>query len=173
MITIRPLAADDSSELAALMQRNREFLAPWEPTRDADYFTEKAVTATVGVLLDLRRTGVTMPFVIEEDGVLVGRTTLNNIVRGPFQSASIGYWVDGARGGRGIASAACALIVEHAFGELGLHRVEAGTLVHNLRSQRVLARNGFEQFGFAPRYLQIAGEWRDHLLFQRISDLEG
>jgi ribosomal-protein-alanine N-acetyltransferase len=170
MITLRPLTADDAGELTAVMLRNREFLAPWEPVRPPDYFTEAAVAATITQLLEARRGGLTVPFVIEEDGELAGRTTLNNIVRGPFQSASVGYWVDGERGGRGIASAACALIVEYAFGEFGLHRLEAGTLLNNVRSQRVLTSNGFEQYGMAPRYLQIAGEWQDHLLFQRIND---
>ncbi|RNL75460.1 N-acetyltransferase [Nocardioides marmorisolisilvae] len=159
----------DVPELTDLMQANREFLEPWEPVRPPEYFTEPAVRAVTAGLVDARNAGLTMPFVIDDDGSIAGRTTLNNIVRGPFQSASIGYWVDGARGGRGIASEACRLIVEYAFGEFGLHRVEAGTLVDNLRSQKVLANNGFEQFGMAPRYLQIAGQWQDHLLFQRIN----
>ncbi|MFL6158612.1 MAG: GNAT family N-acetyltransferase [Marmoricola sp.] len=170
MITLRPLTADDAGELSAVMRRNQEFLAPWEPTRPTGYFTETSVAATIRSLLEMQRAGSTVPFVIDEDGELAGRATLNNLVRGPFQSASVGYWVDGARGGRGIASAACGLIVEHAFGELGLHRVEAGTLLDNVRSQKVLVNNGFEQFGMAPRYLQIAGTWQDHLLFQRIND---
>lgn len=170
MTALRPLTSDDTAELTAVMRRNREFLARWEPVRDDDYFTEKAVAASIETLLAARDAGLTVPFVIDEDGELAGRITLNNIVRGPFQSASIGYWVDGARGGRGIASAACGLVVDHAFGALGLHRVEAGTLVDNVRSQRVLTKNGFEQFGLAPRYLQIAGRWQDHLLFQRIND---
>jgi len=170
MITLRPLTADDAGELSAVMRRNQEFLAPWEPARPPGYFTETSVAATIGTLLDMQRAGTTVPFVIDEDGALVGRTTLNNVVRGPFQSASVGYWVDGARGGRGIASTACGLIVQHAFGELGLHRLEAGTLLDNVRSQKVLVNNGFQQFGMAPRYLQIAGTWQDHLLFQRIND---
>jgi len=57
-------------------------------------------------------------------------------------------------------------MVRLAFGELGLHRVEAGTLRHNVRSQRVLERNGFVQFGVAPAYLNIAGAWQDHILYQ-------
>ncbi|MGH3421007.1 MAG: GNAT family N-acetyltransferase, partial [Streptosporangiaceae bacterium] len=53
-----------------------------------------------------------------------------------------------------------------AFDDLDLHRVEAGTLTHNIGSQKVLQRNGFERFGLAPSYLRIAGEWQDHILFQ-------
>ena len=57
-----------------------------------------------------------------------------------------------------------------AFGELGLHRVQAATLPHNAASQRVLTNNGFALIGVAPRYLRIAGRWQDHLLFQRLAD---
>ena len=60
-----------------------------------------------------------------------------------------------------------------AFGELGLHRIQAGTLLHNTGSQRVLERNGFQRFGVAPQYLRIAGQWQDHALYQLISDLGG
>jgi len=57
-----------------------------------------------------------------------------------------------------------------AFGELGLHRLEAGTLIDNLASQRVLEKNGFEAIGLARGYLHIGGEWRDHMLFQLLAD---
>ena len=52
--------------------------------------------------------------------------------------------------------------------DLGLHRLEAGTLAHNTGSQRVLLKCGFTEIGLAPGYLKIAGEWQDHLLFQRL-----
>ncbi len=60
-------------------------------------------------------------------------------------------------------------MIDIAFGELGLHRLQAGTLVHNTGSQKVLERNGFERIGLARAYLKIAGRWQDHILFQRIS----
>ena len=62
------------------------------------------------------------------------------------------------------------LAVEAAFQEHGLHRLEAGTLLDNAGSQTVLRRNGFQEIGIAPRYLFIAGDWRDHLLFQRLAE---
>jgi ribosomal-protein-alanine N-acetyltransferase len=92
---------------------------------------------------------------------------LNNVVRGVLQSASLGYWVDARHQGRGLATGA----VEQACTEahrLGLHRVEAGTLLHNRASQRVLERCGFEIYGTSASYLFIAGAWQDHRLYQRI-----
>ncbi len=108
--------------------------------------------------------------VILEDGEIAGRVNLNNVVRGPFQSGSLGYWVDGNRTGRGIATAAVRAFIPIIFGREGLHRIEAGTLPHNHASQRVLARNGFQRFGVAPRYLNIAGEWQDHILHQLLAE---
>jgi ribosomal-protein-alanine N-acetyltransferase len=92
------------------------------------------------------------------------------VIRGPLQSANVGYWVDHARNGRGLATAAVADAVAFAFEDAGLHRVEAGTLLDNVASQRVLEKNGFERIGVARRYLLIAGDWRDHVLFQRTRD---
>ena len=60
-------------------------------------------------------------------------------------------------------------MVSIAFGKLGLHRVQAGTQPENLASQRVLIKNSFRQYGYAPEYLKLAGEWRDELLFQRVA----
>jgi ribosomal-protein-alanine N-acetyltransferase len=99
--------------------------------------------------------------------MVVGRINLTNIVRGVLASGSLGYWVDHAHLRRGLASA----LVDHACTralEMGLHRVDASTLLHNVASQRVLLDNGFEQYGMAPKYLFIAGEWQDHNLYQRI-----
>jgi [ribosomal protein S5]-alanine N-acetyltransferase len=75
-----------------------------------------------------------------------------------------------AANGRGVATEAVRQMVGYAFGDLGLHRLEAGTLPQNAGSQRVLQRNGFERIGVARSYLHIAGAWRDHILFQRVSD---
>jgi [ribosomal protein S5]-alanine N-acetyltransferase len=96
--------------------------------------------------------------------------SLTNLVYGPLCSANVGYWVDERQNGKGLATRAVAAIVGVAFAELDLHRVEAGTLVENVASQRVLEKNGFERIGIAHRYLKIAGEWRDHVLYQRTAD---
>ena len=85
--------------------------------------------------------------ILDDSGRVVGRITLYEIIRGPFQSGSLGYWVSAKDNGRGLATAAVRDILRLAFDELRLHRVQAGTLLHNVRSQRVLERNGFVRFG--------------------------
>ncbi|MBB2942129.1 ribosomal-protein-alanine N-acetyltransferase [Actinoplanes lutulentus] len=164
---IRPVTIEDAGALAGLLTVNRAYLAPWDPIRDESYYTE---AGQLKIISDTLRAGNTYPYVIVEDGKIVGRVNLNNVVRGPFLSASLGYWVGESTAGRGVATAAVTAAVKKAFTEHGLHRVEAGTLTHNVRSQRVLERNGFTRFGVAPRYLKIAGEWQDHILFQRLNE---
>jgi ribosomal-protein-alanine N-acetyltransferase len=161
---------DDAPALAELLEINGEFLAPWEPVRSEDYFTADGQRAVIQDVLEQYGRGAALPHVITGDGgEVVGRITLNGIVRGAFQSCSVGYWVAEASNGRGFASRALDEIVRIAFGELGLHRVQAETLLDNVRSQRILERNGFVRYGLAPSYLKIAGRWQDFILFQRIN----
>ena len=169
-VTTRLISVADAPELAALLNANREFLAPWEPERADSYYTADGQRQVVEDVLRQFDQGSSVPHVIVEAGRIVGRITVNTIVRGPFQSGSLGYFVDAGCNGRGVATAAVGHIVRLAFGDLGLHRLEAGTLLHNTGSQRVLERNGFRRYGLAPRYLKIAGDWRDHALYQLVSE---
>jgi [ribosomal protein S5]-alanine N-acetyltransferase len=171
----RLLAREDAAELAAVLAANRTFMAPWEPVRDDRYFTADGQRDVIAAALEQHAQGAGIPHVIvdgpgESDGsgAIVGRITLNGIVRGPFLSCSVGYWVSEAANGRGLATAALREMVRVAFDDLGLHRVQAETLIHNHASQRVLERNGFVRFGLAPAYLNIAGQWQDHIMFQLV-----
>jgi [ribosomal protein S5]-alanine N-acetyltransferase len=168
-VTTRLVRLDDVPTITDLLRTNRDFLAPWEPVRAEEYFTEEAQLAIVETGLAAYERGTAVPHVILDGGDLVGRITLNDIVRGPFQSCHLGYWVAHAANGRGVATAAVTAIARVAFEEMGLHRIQAGTLLHNTASQRVLERNGFIRFGTAPEYLNIAGQWQDHALFQLIA----
>jgi [ribosomal protein S5]-alanine N-acetyltransferase len=167
----RLITPDDAPVLAHLTTVNRDFLAPWEPARAEAHFSEAGQRVAIqGVLADHAH-GRSLPFVIvNEAAEVVGRVNLNNIVRGASQSASLGYWLDQASGGRGLATAAVREITRLAFAELGLHRIQADTLVHNVPSQRVLARTGFVRMGLAPSYLKIAGRWQDCILHQLVND---
>jgi [ribosomal protein S5]-alanine N-acetyltransferase len=95
---------------------------------------------------------------------------VTNVARGPFSSGALGYWVAADQAGRGVGTYAVRAVVDDCFTTHGLHRLEAATLVDNLASQALLGRTGFAVIGRAPRYLRIAGQWRDHLLFQRLAD---
>ena len=144
-------------------------MAPWEPPREERWFTREGQRDEVADALERARLGLSVPRVVVDGGEVVGRITLNNVVRGAFQSCSVGYWLAEGATGRGLATAALGEMLRVAFDDLGLHRIEAGTLRHNVASQRVLAHHGFTRFGLAPRYLRIAGEWQDHVLFQLLN----
>ena len=164
---LRPLRLEDAPATAAAYQRNRAHLAPWDPPRPAAFWTEAGQHERISTELEAVEHGALAVWLVHHDGQVVGRTALNNIVQGAFRSASMGYWVDAAHTGRGVATWAG----RHACAEalrLGLHRVEAGTMLHNTASQRVLEHLGFRRFGTAERYLFIAGAWRDHHLYQRV-----
>jgi [ribosomal protein S5]-alanine N-acetyltransferase len=164
-VTIRPLRPEDAEELAALYAANREFLEPFEPVRPPEFFTADGQRDRLQRQLE----GGTHPFAVIDGDAIAGTINLFGIVRESLQSGTIGYWIDGARNGRGLGTGAVAEIVTYAFGELDLHRVEAATLVDNVSSQRVLEKNGFEQVGLARGYLRINDDWRDFLLFQRLA----
>ena len=161
--TIRPLAVSDARDLLALRLANREFMAPFDPVRQDEFFTLAAQT-------EIARNPEGLRFAILDEGELAGVIAVSNVVYSAFRSANIGYWVDAKRNGRVLATRAVAALVEHAFGPLGLHRLQAGTLVDNVASQRVLQKNRFELIGLARNYLHIGGTWRDHLLFQRTAE---
>jgi [ribosomal protein S5]-alanine N-acetyltransferase len=166
-VAIRPLAVTDAHTMAKLYTENREFLAPLEPLRPDAFYTFEGQRRHIAQLTDRRTIGAAYPYVILVSGHAAGAINLSNVVRGAFQSANVGYWVAQEHNGQGVATRALELVCERAFGEIGLHRVEAGTLLDNYASQRVIEKNGFVRIGVAPRYLQIAGVWSDHILFQK------
>jgi ribosomal-protein-alanine N-acetyltransferase len=167
----RLLRFDDAPELTEILQAEREFMAPWEPARDDEFFTVAAQSPRLRLALEEYEQGRTLPLAIVDDGGgIVGNLALSGIIRGAFLSANLGYWVRQSCNGRGLATAAVPEALDVAFHGFGLHRVQAGTLPHNVGSQRVLAKSGFVEYGRAPRYLRIAGRWEDHVLYQRLSD---
>jgi ribosomal-protein-alanine N-acetyltransferase len=169
-VAIRPARRSDAGDVAALFAAQREHLAPWDPRREPGFFTRAGQCARLAAVERDREAGSAYRFLILECGELAGEVSITSVVRRSFQSANLGYWVAGERCGRGIATAAVAAVCSFAFEKLELHRLEAGTLLHNVGSQIVLDRNGFTPFGVAADYLRIAGAWCDHVLFQRIGE---
>lgn len=111
-----------------------------------------------------------MPFVLTWDDEFVGMLTVNAIAWGSSRSASIGYWVARSHAGRGITPTSVALVCDHLLTTVGLHRIEIAIRPENAPSLRVVEKLGFAEIGLAPRFLHIAGEWQDHLLFQILAE---
>lgn len=171
-IGLRPFRLRDAQTWSESRIRNEEWLAPWEgrqpslpPTTWQERHSPSSFAAMLRVMRRESRDGRSLPFAVMLSGSLVGQVTVSNVVRGAFQSASVGYWVDRAAAGRGVIPTALALVVDHCFTEVGLHRIEANIRPENAPSLRVMRKLGFRQEGLHPRFLYIDGGWRDHLCF--------
>lgn len=166
-IFLRLLEPADAPEVLALYSRNRDFLKPWEPSRPDNFYTLETIQGILKAVFEAAQMDRTYSFGIflKTTGEMIGRINLNNVVRGVFHNADLGYFLDQAYNGQGYTSAAVRLVVRFAFREIGLHRVAAGTLLHNEASMRVLEKAGFRREGLARRYLKIDDQWQDHYLF--------
>ncbi|MCY7396068.1 MAG: GNAT family N-acetyltransferase [Nocardioides sp.] len=165
-IVLRPLRASDGEAWRRARLHNAAWLVPWDatvpPGGDA---RPSSFRALVRRLDKQARRGTSYPFAVLVDGTFAGQVTVNNVVRGSALFASIGYWVDRSHAGRGVIPRAVALVVDHCFVELGLHRIEIAIRPENTNSLRVVEKLGLHEVGYAPRYLHIDGDWRDHRLY--------
>ena len=165
-VTLRPLAYRDARAWRAVRRRNAAWLKPWDatvpPGADA---RPSSFRSLVWRLNRQARQGTTYPFAIEVAGRFVGQVTVNNVVRGSAQFASVGYWLDRDYAGRGIMPLAVAMVIDHCFFSAGLHRIEIAIRPENSNSLRVVEKLGVREVGYAPKYLHIDGAWRDHRLY--------
>ena len=170
---VRPPVMDDFPQWAALRQESRKFLEPWEPTWNEDEFKRGAFRRRLSVYSDWAARDHGYAFFIFETSTnqLVGAISLSHVRRGAEQSATLGYWIGMKFAMQGYMTEALNLIVNHAFGTMGLHRVEAACLPRNAASKKLLESCEFKQEGYAPSYIKIAGRWEDHLLFARLKTL--
>jgi [ribosomal protein S5]-alanine N-acetyltransferase len=165
-VTLRPIARGDATAWREIRYRNAEWLKPWDATVPPG--GDPRATSYRSLVRRLHRTarqGSTMPFAIEVDGRFVGQVTVNNIVRGSAQFASMGYWIDQQYAGRGIVPRAVAMAIDHCFTTARLHRVEICIRPENTNSLRIVEKLGLHEVGLAPRFLHIDGAWRDHRIY--------
>jgi [ribosomal protein S5]-alanine N-acetyltransferase len=170
-VTVRPLSTRDAGAWRSARQRNASWLVPWDatvpPGGDARPTSFKQL---VRRLHRQARQGLTYPFAIDVEGRFAGQVTVNNVVRGSALFASVGYWIDREYAGRGVMPRAVALVVDHCFTSAGLHRVEVAIRPENSNSLRVVEKLGLREVGYAPRYLHIDGDWRDHRIYAVTSE---
>ncbi|WP_420345244.1 GNAT family N-acetyltransferase [Pelagibius sp.] len=167
-----PPRMGDWKTWALLREESREFLVPWEPTWPHDALTRQAFRRRLKAYNHEWRQGTGFSFLVYRlnDSGLMGGVTLSNVRRGVAQAASMGYWIGERFARQGYMTEAVLAVVEFAFEELGLHRIEAACLPHNDPSRSLLLKVGFRQEGYARQYLRINGKWQDHLLFELLRD---
>ena len=157
---IRPVTAADEAAFTAAAHASRQLHRPWvQAPADAEGFRHYLA----------RFDGVAHHgFVVEAHGELAGAIHLTNVVMGAFCSSYLGYYAFAGFEGRGLMTQALRAVVNHAFGHLGLHRVEANIQPGHVASIALAKRCGFQLEGYSPRYLKIGGRWRDHERWARV-----
>ena len=174
-VILRTPQATDHTEWAALRERSRDFLTPWEPTWPADDLSRSAFRRRIRRYAEDLRSDQSYAFLIfrSGDGRLAGGLTLANVRRGVAQAGSLGYWMGLPYIRHGHMTAAVRVVIPFAFNTLRLHRLEAACIPTNTASIRLLENAGFVREGYAREYLCINGIWQDHLLYGRLKDSRG
>jgi len=157
---LRRIGAGDVADLVALRRRSARFLAPWEGRPARGTTARGRIQHLVRSALDPRH--LKLLICEREGGAIVGYIAVNEIVRGLAQSGFLGYWIGAPFARRGYMTEALGLMLRHAFGPVGLHRLEANIRPSNRPSLALVRRAGFRREGYSPGYLKIAGRWADH-----------
>lgn len=169
-IILKVLSPEDAEDILNFYIRNKEYLKPFEPSRKDSFYTLETQKKSIVEHYNQFLNGSNISFGIYKDNYLIGKIQLSNIVLGVFRNAFIGYAMDEKEQGKGYMKEAVSLVLDYAFNDMELHRVEATALVDNLKSRRVLSSCGFKEIGISEKYLFINGDWRDHSVFYKTAE---
>lgn len=169
-MTLRLPQHGDFRAWTTLRDQSAPFLTPWEPVWAADHLSRKAFTNRIYWANRSTSQGTALQLLLirREDAALLGAITLDNIRRGPSQAGTLGYWMGQAHARQGYMREAILSVVHHAFTVMDLSRIEAACLPENAASRGVLEKCSFKYEGVAQSYLQIAGRWRNHVLYANL-----
>ncbi|TRD22464.1 GNAT family N-acetyltransferase [Palleronia caenipelagi] len=169
-MTLRLPESTDHVAWCTLRRDSADFLKPWEPIWAADHFSrqnfQKRVVWSHNSLS--RQTALGLFLIRRDSDELLGALTLDNIRRGPAQAGTLGYWIGAPFARQGYMREAIEATVHYAFNRLSLSRLEAACLPENAASRGVLEKSGFKYEGVAQSYLEIAGRWRNHVLYANL-----
>lgn len=172
-MVLRPLTASDGPEFVRVHEVSREFWAPWMPTDRPGESLDQLFERRLAESQRAMEAGTACRVVgFLPDGRIAGFFGLSQIFRAGFQNAYIGWSVSGQLTRQGYASEGVAGLLHYAFAPdgLGLHRVQANIIPDNRASLALAEKLGFRREGLARRYLHIAGEWRDHLMYAKLAE---
>jgi [ribosomal protein S5]-alanine N-acetyltransferase len=167
-VELRPVRVGDARMWREIRVRNAPWLRPWEPTNPETPLYRSNLGPYIAMVRAMRREarqGQAIPWVVTFGGEFVGQLTIGSINWGSARSGQVGYWIDEAYAGRGITPTTLAMAVDHCFGVVGLHRLEASIRPENHASRRVVEKLGFREEGVRVRQLHINGAWRDHVCY--------
>jgi [ribosomal protein S5]-alanine N-acetyltransferase len=164
-VRLRLLERSDREQFLALARESRALHRPWTyPPERADQFEDLFARSRRDDFACL------LAVLVEDERAIAGVFTISQIVRGAFQSAYLGYYANARHAGQGLMREAMEQVLDHAFGPLALHRLEANIQPGNQPSIALARGAGFRLEGFSPRYLLIGGQWRDHERFAITAD---
>ncbi len=169
-VLLRSLRANDFAAWRAIRLRDRDWLEPWEPLPEPGSLDPvsdlSAFEARCSTWERQRHFDSAYGFgIFLHDQTFVGEVSIGSVLRGPFQSAFVGYWIGRDFAGQSLVPEAVALVFRYGFEQLGLHRMEAAIVPRNAPSRRVAAKLGLRDEGIARRFLQIRGVWEDHVRY--------
>jgi ribosomal-protein-alanine N-acetyltransferase len=167
---LQPLGVSDYEAWRTIRIRSKDWAEPWEPLPEPHapdpVADREAFRSRCGAWERQRQFDTAYGFgLFLRDGGLVGEISLGSVLRGPFQSCFIGYWIDVDHAGHGYVPEGVVLVIRFGFEALGLHRMEAAIVPRNGRSRRVAHKIGLRDEGTAIRFLQIRGVWEDHVRY--------
>jgi len=166
-VSLSVLTPSDAEDVLKYYLKNKEYLSPFEPDRDDSFYTLPVQRRNLIEGYKQFLNGDSVNFGIYRGNKFIGKVQISNIIIGVFKSAFVGYSIDKEEQGKGYMKETLKLVSKYAFDEMGLHRLEASTLVDNIKSQRVLKACGFKELGISEKYLFINGKWRDHTIFYK------
>jgi len=171
-LTLQALRFRDRPRWNNVRAENRDWLSPWEATiplipGDAPENANRLPSyfEMVRTLNSEARSGRSFSFAIWHQRNLIGQISLGGVILGAMRGGHIGYWIDKNYSNRGFTTQAVTALTEYSFSALNLHRIEINIRPENAASRRVAEKAGYIFEGERPRYLHIAGNWRDHVVF--------
>ncbi|MEA3481705.1 MAG: ribosomal protein S5-alanine N-acetyltransferase [Pseudomonadota bacterium] len=170
-LLLRTAEIGDADMIAEYFQANREYLKPFEPKREEAFFSVNGWLQKLIKLNELHRMGLGYYCLLvrASSGEMLGTISFSNLSRFPFYSCNVGYSLAKKAQGHGYMRRGLTMACDYMFNVQKLHRIQAGYMPHNKRSEAVLEHVGFNREGYAKDYLLINGEWQDHVLTSLIN----
>lgn len=167
-INLKILSPQYAQQLLNYYLRNKQYLKPYEPLRENDFYTLEFQRKSLIESYKNYLNNTEFNFGIFKGEEFIGKIRLSSIIYGVFNSGFLGYSIDEKMQNKGYMKEAVGLIMNYAYDKIKLHRIEASTLVDNIKSQKVLKACGFKEIGISKKYLFINEKWRDHIIFYKL-----